>query len=284
MIEFSSWLDERYQYDVDARNKSVEQFCLEHFSNLTKIQIVDVGSGTGSNFINLSGKLKQNQHWTFLEQDESLILHSLERIKKEFNQRGFTITQKNDELHLQNISQEITIQTVNGSLLDINRLIDLNNTDLITASAIFDLFSIEQFKFFSDQVHREKVSVLSTLNYTSMRFEPSLDSDKQFIDLYNAHMKRKQSFGVGMGSDCYDVMNSYYDANEIAIVNGNSIWCLEENAKSLHAFLLTFMEESIAELSNCPSGLKRWVHEKREASARGALKIVVEHGDTFTYY
>ncbi len=284
MIEFSSWLDERYQCDVNARNKKVEQFCLEHFSSLTKIQIVDVGSGTGSNFINLSEKFNQNQHWTFLEQDKNLILHSLKRIKKEFNQKGFTITQKNDALHLQNLSQEIIIRTVNGSLLDIDKLIDLNNTNLITASAIFDLFSIEQFKVFSNQAHQKKVSVLSTLNYTAMHFEPPTASDNKFIGLYNAHMKREQSFGTGMGSDCYANMESYYATNNIATITGDSDWDLGISSKKMHAFLLTFMEDSIAELDNVPRKLQQWIKEKRELSAQAGLKIIVNHGDTFTYY
>ncbi len=284
MIKFSSWLDERYQYDVDARNKKVEQFCLHHFDNLQQINIVDVGSGTGSNFINLSAKFIQNQQWIFLEQDESLISHSLERAKKVLTRSGYIIAQQNDQLIFKNGAQEITIQTINGSLLDIDKLINLRNTNLITASAIFDLFSTEQFALFSEQVHQEKVSVLSTLNYTGMHFEPTIDADQQFIDLYNAHMKRKQSFGIGMGSDCYDVMNSYYEANKIATIHGDSTWDLDKNAQSMHAFLLAFMEESIAALSNCPTSLKEWIQKKQEDSMHGDLKIIVDHGDTFTYY
>lgn len=284
MIEFSTWLDERYQYDIDARNNKVEQFCLNHFNNLLEINIVDVGSGTGSNFINLSEKFIQNQHWTFLEQDESLISHSLKRIKQKLASRGYIITQQNNKLIFQKSSRRITIQTVNGSLLDIDKLINLTNTNLITASAIFDLFSIEQFKVFSEQVHQEKVSVLSTLNYTSMHFEPSTASDDQFIKLYNAHMKREQSFGTGMGSDCYANMESYYAINNIATITGDSDWNLDNSAKTMHTFLLTFMADSIAELDNVPKNLQQWVKEKRELSAQARLKIIVSHGDTFTFY
>ena len=144
-MEFSSWLDERFVHDVNARNKEVESACFAHFDKLDTINIIDVGSGTGSTFLALYHEITKNQNWVFLEQDAKLIEHSVQRICKELEQEGFAIHKTDLKIIFTKGSKTISLKTINDSLLNIERYISDGSINLVSASAIFDLFSVEQY-------------------------------------------------------------------------------------------------------------------------------------------
>jgi hypothetical protein len=280
-MQFSSWLDERFVHDVKARNQEVEAACFAYFDKLDVIHIMDVGSGTGSTFLALYHKIAMDQNWTFLEQDSSLIEHSIQRICKELEQEGYAINKADAKIIFTKGSKTIALKTINDSLLNIEQYISDGSINLVTASAIFDLFSIDQYIKFDRIVRQDGCSILSVLNYTGMAFDPIQEGDDTCIDLYHGHMLRSQHFGIGMGPNCHRDIQQYYSDINANYCEGKSIWHLEPEAKAMHSFILEYMETAISEMPGRPDYFEDWLSAKRRSSNQTALAIRVDHFDYF---
>lgn len=280
-MKFSSWLDERFVHDIAARNKTVEAACFGSFDSVDDINIIDVGSGTGSTFLALYHKIIKDQHWVFLEQDAKLIDHSVQRICRELEQEGYAIDTSDVITTFTKGARTITLKTINDSLLNIERYLDEHAINLVTASAIFDLFSIEQYIDFDRRVRGHGCGILSVLNYTNMAFKPIAQGDDTCIDLYHGHMLRSQHFGIGMGPNCHRDIKKYYADIGANYIEGKSIWHLEPEAKAMHRFILEYMETAINEMSGKPGYFEDWLSNKRQSSSQHRLSIQVDH---FDYY
>ena len=151
----------------------------------------------------------------------------------------------------------------------------------MTASAIFDLFSIEQYTDFDQRVRRHGCGILSVLNYTGMSFSPVQDGDETCIDLYHGHMLRSQHFGIGMGPNCHRDIQAYYQSINANYTEGPSIWQLDNQATAMHAFILEYMQTALNEMPGKPENFEQWHYEKTSSSQAHRLNIKVEHFDYF---
>ena len=78
----NSWLFEREKIDNLSKNKSIIKKINNSLKNHDQIRIIDLGTGTGSNFRYLSKKIKyKNQSWTLMDISKS----SLSEAKKNIN-------------------------------------------------------------------------------------------------------------------------------------------------------------------------------------------------------
>lgn len=276
-----NWLDERFIHDLRARNVDVQHACLNHFNDRDAISIVDVGSGTGSTLLALYDKIDKDQYWTFLEEDPILIAHSLQRIKGILQSEGYTYSKHHETIAFRNKRHTIRLHTINDSLLHIDTLMDLGKVDLLTASAIFDLFSIEQYAEFVENIHQHSLAVLSVLNYTGMHFSPIDSSDAEMVSLYNGHMRRPQDFGIGMGAQCQSDIVALYNSLDKKIISGASIWNLSPEHTRMHSMILDYMKAGVGAMTDDPAQLDLWLRHKRHLSDQGELTISVNHFDYF---
>jgi hypothetical protein len=250
------------------------------------LHISDVGSGTGSNLIYFLERFPQNQYWYLVEQDAVLNQFAFDRVVAFAKFKGYTILKfEFPNIHLQKGKKEIYIEFINGSLLALDQILDLDQIDLVTAGAVFDLFSVNQFHAFAKLLLGHKCSLLTTLNYTSMRITPHDPASAHYIELYEAHMQRPQGFGKGMGKSCAQEMISLYKSNStIELHFGESHWNLPPNAQTMHHFLLGFMKDSIESMIEATADkliFKKWIEEKKRLSKSGSLRIDVNHIDIF---
>ena len=51
---YANWLNDRYPFDSEARDKSLEAKVMDYLKPKEALQLVDVGAGTGSNTLYLS--------------------------------------------------------------------------------------------------------------------------------------------------------------------------------------------------------------------------------------
>ena len=91
------WLQERYPFDAEARNKPLESKVLAHFANQEVITLVDVGAGTGSNCLYFMDQLPQNQKWYLIEQDDALQKATIRRLKDFAAYHKYNFDRKKDK-------------------------------------------------------------------------------------------------------------------------------------------------------------------------------------------
>lgn len=280
------WLSYRFACDAEARNQGIERKFLEFFDHMPRLCLVDVGAGTGANFRYYFDKIKQNQEWTFIEQDPHLIKASHICLEKFALGHDYSFRQDNNAITITSKDKEAHINFIQGSLTHIETLADLQKTDVVTANAVFDLVAYEQFDTFAGKLKENDVCLLSTLNYYETSFIPFSASDGRFIRLYHMHMRRPQPFGIAMGPDCCEEMLDLLYAHGMLIEQEASQWHITQRNTTLQNFLLHFIENAIHELNlaECEQqAFNEWLTEKKTLSHNHELEIYVDHNDIFAY-
>ena len=252
------WHDERFKYDCEARNQKVEQACFHHFFGKNEMTIVDLGSGTGSNCLYFFEKFPSNQNWIFIEQEEKVSQYALNRLGIEADKRGYEVIHGERSLALKKEDRNITIEYITDSFLNLVDLVDLDNVDLVMASAVFDLITFSQFVDFGSVLLEKKLPLLTTLNYAEMDFNSDSPSDVVFIEKYESFMNRPQEFGKAMGKKCPRILVDFFQKQEATVEYGPSIWKLEgESAQVMHGgqLLTVFSARNYLDLQSNDSAL-----------------------------
>ncbi|MEL7529987.1 MAG: class I SAM-dependent methyltransferase [Bacteroidota bacterium] len=251
------WLETRYPFDAEGRHPVLESEVLTYLQGFKAASVVDVGAGYGSNYNYFAPKLTDAVNWQLLEHDPLLI----EAMRLRVPQR---------------------VKLIEHSLLDISSALDLPNTDLVMANAVFDLFSEEQFLAFAKPVFAAKVPLYLSLNYTGMGFEPENNHDLEMIAHYEAHMQRPQAFGQAMGAEGPAMMRKLLTELGYKVQMAPSYWHIGPENEVMQSYLLGFMESAIGEMLRSPEEQARlgdWIAEKRSALSLGALSMWVSHQD-----
>lgn len=282
----TDWLEERYRFDVAARNPSVEAACLQHFTQASPINIIDIGAGTGANFVYLAEKFPQHQRWALVDLNPTLLKRARERLKNWAMAKGYGLREKKKTLLMRQNDQHIEVEFLSGSFLELPRLLPLHNYHLVTASAVFDLLSKPMLKHLVQVFHDHRLALLTTLNYESMSYLPKAPEDEHWIGVYEAHMKREQGFGQALGPDCGSFLKECYaPLPKAQLLSAPSRWQIEPNDIHLHRHLLAFLEESLQEMVSAGysgKGLRQWLNEKQQLLEEQQLRLTVNHSDLFT--
>jgi len=285
--KFAQWLELRIPYDLNARNLNVEKSCLQYLQRKKKIKILDLGSGTGANSRYYFSKISQNQDWIMVDENPEFLEIAIDKLKIWALKNGYESQEKSSKLILTNQEHIITVQTIVGSILDIESTIDLKTFDFAVANAIFDLFSEKQFQLLIECLKNYQLPLLTTINYTGMSFYPQTDEDEIFIDYYHKHMQRPQDFGKAMGPTCGLIMLETMRNLCNNTVQGESIWEISSRDSIFLQAILAFMEESIPEILEKPethNELNTWLLKKKQMILHNQLSCKVTHQDFYSYW
>ena len=133
MHEFeNSWLFQREKIDNISKSKLIIKKINNFFKIEQGIKLMDLGTGTGSNFRFLSRKIVQKkQHWTLIDISKKSLLAAKNKISISNKIESLSIINKN---LIKNINQ-----------------VDFNEFDIITGSAFLDIMPFDWFKKFYQQ-------------------------------------------------------------------------------------------------------------------------------------
>ncbi len=280
------WLSHRFACDATARNKAVERKFLEFFDHKALLNIVDAGAGTGANFRYYFDHIRQHQHWTFIEKNAQLTAKTEECLAQFARQQGYEFEQKDNLMHLKAGTKQASIKVIHGSIDDIEQLVSLQDTDVVTANAVFHLLSYEQFQHLVHKLNQTYVCLLSTLNYYEVSLLPFSQDNARFIQWYHMYMKRPQPFGIAMGPNCCEEMIDLLHHQGMVIVQESSQWHITRNNAVMHHFLLSFIEDAIRSLNLAAcekKAFEQWMDERKKLCQERKLEIYVDHNDIFAY-
>lgn len=281
----TDWLEERYRFDVAARNPSVEAACLQYFSKATDIRIIDIGAGSGANLVYLADKLPPLQHWALLDLNPKLLKAARTRIKNWGIAKGYEVSEHGDQISLERPARRIEVQLVHGSMLKLAKIFNLSSYHLATASAVLDLLTADMADQLLKTLHTHRLALLATLNYQQMEYFPREKADKRFIKQYEEHMQREQDFGRALGPACVAHLQQVYQNLPTGTFQmGPSRWQIEPSDQDMHLHLLHFLEKSLISLpanQQSPQALHEWLDRKRAFLQARQLRLTVEHQDCF---
>ena len=186
----NSWLFQREKIDNLSKNISIIKKINSVLKNYDKIRIIDLGTGTGSNFRYLSKKIKfKNQSWTLMDLSKS----SLNEAKKTSvtNNKIQKIILKHNDI-IKNIEQH-----------------NFDNYEIVTGSAFLDIMPVNWFKKFYTKNRNTKL-VYFSINYDGyFKFYPKHKLDKDVLQLFNNEQKSKKNKKTrAVGPDCSNIIKS----------------------------------------------------------------------------
>ena len=274
------WLEERFRFDAAARNKQLEQKCLEWLAPHATAHLVDVGAGSGSNARYWIPKIPQAQNWTLVEQDADILRKGLQRLGSWAQTQGMECKIRSDwQWQFQQGDKEIHIQGKVGSLLALSDHVALAQQHLVMANAVFDLFSVHPFEKFCQLLQKYPIAFYPTINYTGMAFEKNHEADQQIVDWYEGHMQQERPDGKSMGKTCGEVMQTVWNQLGGDCDAYPSNWEITESDVALKTMLLGYIRGALGELTLTElerQVVEPWCEFRMQAHAG---KMYVQHVD-----
>lgn len=231
MNEFSAtWLRLREAVDLRSRSRGVAHALMRAFAGRTRLRVLEVGCGTGSNLRATAPLLGSDQHWTLLDNDAAL----LDQARQSLRQWADTSTPAQEGLVLDKDGRRIVVRfrrvdvtSSPGSLLG-------DGADLVTASAFFDLASEAFIRAFSASVIQAKAAFHTVLTYDGRQsWKPGHPSDEAVRAAFNVHQITDKGFGPAAGPGASAILDQVFTAAGYRIVTGDSTWCLREADREL---------------------------------------------------
>ncbi len=269
------WLRTREPADHRARNPKltdqlaawlqVRQYRYQRTRDTVRpLQLVDVGTGRGSNPVYLAPRLPGPQNWTLIEPDGSLAGTAAERVQG----TSVSVSLRTESLSAGNMQDELPA-----------------DADLVCASALIDLVSDEWLQALVSAVVARNAAVHVVLSYSG-RFElsPEHPSDDRLRALVNQHQHGEKGTGAALGPDATRRLRALLVTSGYQVSVAPSPWQLDSGEQELALLLMTGWARAATEQQpSAGAEINRWLHARKQQLAAGELRISVEHEDLLAW-
>ncbi len=245
------------------------------------IMLADLGCGTGSNALFLSENLTSRHAEFHLVERETYLLEEARRRIKEKNAGCYE--ERNEVVYLEKENYRHAFYFYNELASEfMRRKVDLQ---VACASALFDLFTEEEFNDLLKGLKSRHIALYGVLNYCGTAFSPSRGLDEKFVDLYENHMSRLLGKGPPMGKRTMThIQNALNPEKGWHSTVSNSTWILNVEDSEFISQNLDFYEKALPELivnQEERTEFNEWMAEKRKMIAGRKLEMRVYHQDFF---
>jgi hypothetical protein len=255
------WLDLREGADSRARDDELlnqaKHWLRSNTPHASSKTIVDLGSGTGSTLRAFTAQSTEQVplNWRLVDQDAALL--------REANLRhGHNQQLKTFELDLANTSA-----------------LPLDNADLITASALFDLVSagfIDRLVCeLQNKCQRQPVGFYAALNYDGKTsWTPSHPLDDAVLEAFNRDQQRDKGFGQALGPDAGTYMEQLFKVSGFKVFSANSPWELNADDVDMVTALISGIAGAVAQDAALDkAALENWIQFRKAYSATGTCTV-----------
>ena len=261
----SGWLALREPADAAARSAELVEILRSHLATEGRPDglIHDLGCGTGSMARWLAPQLNGPQRWVLHDRDAEL----LEQAATDPPTR----------------SADGAVVTLETRLDDITRLgpADLAGASLITASAVLDMFTEEELKWFVTGCAGAGCPVLVTLSVVGkVELAPARPFDQRVLDAFNAHQRRRTSSGLLLGPLAAEAAAVAFQRHGFEVIQRPSPWRLGPRHSDLAAAWLTgWIEAACEQAPELAEAAVPYAQDRLAEVAVGRLSVTVHHVD-----
>lgn len=265
------WLALREPVDHRSRHAGLAGVMVGRINATPEPRIVDLGCGTGSNLRATALLLGPRQSWTLVDYDPRLLTTARDRLA------GWAdcAAAEGDALVLEKAGKRIEVRFRQADLVRDLGVALGESPNLVTASALFDLCSVDFIQRFAGEVASRKATFFTVLTYDGVQtWTPANPADAAMRAAFVAHQKTDKGFGASAGPDAPAALRAAFEANGYTVREGDSPWVLEEPDRALIKDLAEGFAGAVAETDRvAASTIADW----RAIRRTGA---VVGHTDT----
>lgn len=263
MSGFSAeWLALREPVDRRARNADVLAAVAAAFAGRAALNIVDLGSGTGSTLRALGTRLPKPQSWRLVDNDPVLLAEAFAMPR----------------------AADVAVETVQLDLTgDLGAL--LEGTDFLTSSALIDLVSEPWLANLTAACAARSLPLYMALAYDGRAALTEADPfDEKVIAAVNAHQLGNKGFGPALGPRAATFAIRMLQTFGYAVEQGRSDWVADARETGFLLEMLAGWRQAASEMGDIPSAeLDAWFARRCEAARAGRLFLQVGHVDFFAW-
>ncbi len=217
------WLTLREPADHRARDPMLGLQLADRLQKKARVDVTDLGCGTGSNIRATYALLGAEQHWTLVDYDPKLLAAARDLLGAWADRA----TPMGDKLELVKSGKTLLVSFRQADLTqDLDAAIGLK-PDLVTASALFDLCSIAFIDRFATAVAHKQAAFYTVLSYNGVqRWTPKHRADDAMAKAFHAHQMTDKGFGASSGPECPAALKAAFERNGYKVAEGDSPWLL----------------------------------------------------------
>jgi hypothetical protein len=217
-----AWLALREPADNIARNRAVLDACAQHFSAVNTIKVCDLGAGTGSTLRVVADLLPAEQDWTLVDSDRGNLTAAYDALSAWAD----SAAREGEALNLSRRGKSMRVRTC---VRDFAREPTCwpEDTDLVTASALFDLTSEAWLARFVGSLSARRTPLLAALTFDGLiNGAPSHALDARLAAAFNRHQRSDKGFGPAAGPDAARILEEELAKAGYTLTTGDSPWML----------------------------------------------------------
>jgi hypothetical protein len=276
----AEWLQLRESADHRARSSALTRLLLDWTQNKDQLNIVELGTGTGSNLRYLCPQLGHNQHWLLVDVDHDLLAQLPMQLQQWATQEDIKIRSDSDAIWLETDTFDAEVRWLCKDLSHELTTIPLNNVDLLTGSALLDLTSAAWLEQLAQLCIDHHCASLFVLNYDgTIQWHHEQHDDKTLNDLLNAHQLNDKGFGTALGPQAH-----HYFAEQLRkahqVTTQSSPWRLSADDSALQEALLTsWITAAIEQDPTALPLIELWTENRKTAIQQRQSSLRVGHTD-----
>ena len=257
------WLTLREPIDHRSRARAAMQLLLPAWQKHGWSNIIDLGSGAGSNLRYLAPYLPGAQQWTLFDHDHELLARAIPP----------------------DTVPNLRLATLTGDLSTVGlEVVRATGAHLVTASALLDLVSRDWLASVVDACRAGGAAALFALNYDGIiewlvHNEPDDPDDGWIRRAVNDHQRRDKGFGRALGSMAGLHGEMLFRKAGFRAWQLRSPWRLgPEDATLVHALLDGWVEAAIEQTGEADRA-RAWAERRRNTVTGAQFRLTVGHSD-----
>jgi hypothetical protein len=277
---FSRWLALREPVDAEARSSTLTRTINERLPLDRPLQIVDLGTGTGSNLRYLIERLPPRQDWLLVDSDANLLAEVPARMADWAATRRLQADKTGGGLLITGGALACRIETrqVDFGVLEPGLLA---GRDLVAGSALLDLVSDRWLGDLAAACAASRAAVLFALTYDgTSQSVPEEPGDDRVRDLMNQHQRGDKGFGPAVGPEGAERAAHAFERAGYVVRRARSDWMITPERAELQSRLLDGWHQAATALA--PDELPRiddWRARRQAHVAAGRSQVIVGHED-----
>ena len=280
-MSFSAeWLALREHVDDVSRPQSLVQKIVDALPQQDPLDILDLGTGTGSNVRYLMDRLPGNQRWVLADNDESLLAQVGAHMKTWGAPREYEVFESPNGVSMRGPKGTRLLETRRANLFTLDPGLFAGRA-LVTTSALLDLVSNDWLRIFIPRCREVNATVLFALSYDGrIKCEPMETEDFTIRDLVNRHQRGDKGFGAALGPEAVRVAEDYLQRLGYRVRRETSDWRVAPSMIHLQKEILKgWAEAAVAAAPAQQEMIEGWHQRRLEHVDAGKSRLIVGHTD-----
>lgn len=282
MTGFSAdWLSLREPADTAARPPGLIDWIAPSLPRDRSVHVLDLATGTGSNFRYLAPRLGGLQQWVLADHDPALLAAMPARLAAWADSQAVAVESAGAALTVQGEGFSSRVERLQVDLSRQLESIGFSRFDLVTTAALLDLVSDVWLEDLVRRCVAEGCTLLFALSYDGrIDFAPNDPLDTRVRDLVNAHQRTEKGFGPALGPDAATRTARLLERLGYEVLAEHSDWRIDAAQPALQSELIIGWAAAAAEMAEDQrAAISDW-RERRLAWVRdGQSRLVVGHVD-----